>query len=521
MKLDCDYLVVGAGAASLAFIDTLLLQLPSAKIVVIDKKPCPGGHWVDDYDFVHLHQPSVVYGIESEQLEGNWLYLLLRKMTIPWHHRASKQEILSYYKKFVDRKVKEGQIVYYPNCEYDFDQDISNGVHQFSSLDGQEKYSVKVNVKLVNGVLGECKIPSQCPLQFPVDKDVNVLTPNDIYTAFNTKDQSTLSKKYVVLGCGKTGMDTIVYLQETMKIKPDDITWVIPNDVWMIARGEGHPWAMPEALLKHNGDEEKARAYLEEKGILVRLDKNVQPTRFRFPVIGKEELKLMRKIKNLVRKGRVTSIRLKNNKIDIGFGENQEPYTLPESANDYAFVHCTSPGPENDVSEEMVDKLFVSEKELRLHLLFPPPITASLACLAFLEAARSKGTLDLEFGRKLINARDGGKEPTVALTDNQVLHELIRGIFGKNGQDCADSKLSSIISITNIATIIALADPDPMVAFNWMRGCRLSMLSIPGFKSRIYEMLGEILEKKHMGFSDGYLAMAGLLRDKLKVLEGQ
>ena len=106
--------------------------------------------------------------------------------------------------------------------------------------------------------------------------------------------------------------------------------------------------------------------------------------------------------------------------------------------------------------------------------------------------------MDLEFGRKLINARDGGKEPTVALTDNQVLHELIRGIFGKNGQDCADSKLSSIISITNIATIIALADPDPMVAFNWMRGCRLSMLSIPGFKSRIYEMLGEILEKKHM-----------------------
>ena len=77
--------------------------------------------------------------------------------------------------------------------------------------------------------------------------------------------------------------------------------------------------------------------------------------------------------------------------------------------------------------------------ELRLHMLFPPPVTASLACLAFLEAARSKGTLDLEFGRKLINARDGGKEPTVALTDNQVLHELIRGIFGKNGQDCVDS----------------------------------------------------------------------------------
>merc|ERR1711981_868339 len=323
--------------------------------------------------------------------------------------------------------------------------------------------------------------------------DVNVLTPNDIYTAFKTKDQSKLSKKYVVLGCGKTGMDTVVYLQETMKVKPDDITWVIPNDVWMIAReGGGNPWTMPEALLKHNGDEEKARADLEEKGIFVRLDKNVQPTRFRFPVIGKEELKLMRKIKNVVRKGRVTSIRLKNNKIDIGFGEDQEPYILPESANDYAFVHCASPGPFNGVSEEMVDKLFVSENELRLYLLFPPPVTASLACLAFLEAARSKGKLDLEFGRKLIR--------------------------GETEQDCIDSNFLSIMSI---AMIIALADPDPMVAFNWMKSSRLSMLSIPGFKSRIYEMFGEILEKKHMGFSDGYLAMAGLLRDKLKVLEGQ
>lgn len=33
IKLACDYLVVGAGAASMAFIDTLLTQHPSTKIV--------------------------------------------------------------------------------------------------------------------------------------------------------------------------------------------------------------------------------------------------------------------------------------------------------------------------------------------------------------------------------------------------------------------------------------------------------------------------------------------------------
>lgn len=41
--LECDYLVVGAGAASLAFIDTLLTELPDTKVILIDKKEQPGG----------------------------------------------------------------------------------------------------------------------------------------------------------------------------------------------------------------------------------------------------------------------------------------------------------------------------------------------------------------------------------------------------------------------------------------------------------------------------------------------
>jgi hypothetical protein len=38
----CDYLVMVASAALIAFIDTLLTKLPSAKIVIIDKKAMPG-----------------------------------------------------------------------------------------------------------------------------------------------------------------------------------------------------------------------------------------------------------------------------------------------------------------------------------------------------------------------------------------------------------------------------------------------------------------------------------------------
>jgi cation diffusion facilitator CzcD-associated flavoprotein CzcO len=70
IQLTCDYLVVGAGAAAIAFIDTLLTRHPSTsiKIVLVDKNPIPGGHWVNAYGYVRLHQPSIVYGVASRQL---------------------------------------------------------------------------------------------------------------------------------------------------------------------------------------------------------------------------------------------------------------------------------------------------------------------------------------------------------------------------------------------------------------------------------------------------------------------
>lgn len=117
----CDYLVVGAGAASMAFVDTILTELPEAKIVMLDKHTNPGGHWNDAYGFVQLHQPSVVYGVTSRQLEGNWLKLLLLHQTIPWKHRANKTEIINYYQDIVTDWINEsGNVRYYPECSYDF-----------------------------------------------------------------------------------------------------------------------------------------------------------------------------------------------------------------------------------------------------------------------------------------------------------------------------------------------------------------------------------------------------------------
>ena len=67
--IEADYLVIGAGATAMAFVDTLVSET-SASVVVVDRNHRPGGHWTTAYPFVRLHQPSAYYGVNSRPL-GN------------------------------------------------------------------------------------------------------------------------------------------------------------------------------------------------------------------------------------------------------------------------------------------------------------------------------------------------------------------------------------------------------------------------------------------------------------------
>ena len=62
-----DYLVIGAGAAGMAFVDTLLTET-NADVVIVDQRHRPGGHWNDAYPFVRLHQTAAYYGVASKEL---------------------------------------------------------------------------------------------------------------------------------------------------------------------------------------------------------------------------------------------------------------------------------------------------------------------------------------------------------------------------------------------------------------------------------------------------------------------
>jgi cation diffusion facilitator CzcD-associated flavoprotein CzcO len=60
--MNTAYLVIGGGATGMAFVDALLTET-DARIAMVDRRDCPGGHWNDAYSFVRLHQPAAFYGV--------------------------------------------------------------------------------------------------------------------------------------------------------------------------------------------------------------------------------------------------------------------------------------------------------------------------------------------------------------------------------------------------------------------------------------------------------------------------
>src|SRR5882724_11668269 len=71
--IETDYLVIGAGAAGMSFVDALIEQNHDCDVVMVDRRHAPGGHWNDAYPFVQLHQAAACYGVNSRSLGSDRL----------------------------------------------------------------------------------------------------------------------------------------------------------------------------------------------------------------------------------------------------------------------------------------------------------------------------------------------------------------------------------------------------------------------------------------------------------------
>lgn len=327
--LETDYLVVGCGAAGMAFTDALLTD-SDADVVMVDRRHAPGGHWLDAYPFVRLHQPSAYYGVNSLPLGSEAIDQ--HGPDRGFHERASAPEICAYYDRVMQRRLlPSGRVRHFPMCDY-------RGPNRIVSRVSGDGYEIKVRRKVVDGRYLEPSIPASCRPPFELAPEARCVPINELARMAEQADG------YVIIGAGKTAIDACLWLLE-VGVSPGDIRWIKPREAWLqnrtFAQGgelvgtlfEGFSLQVEAAARATSLDDLFER--LEATDQLLRVDERVQPTMFKAPTASTSEIEQLRRIEGVVRLGRVR--RLERDRIVLDEG------TIPTSSRQL-HVHCAAPG---------------------------------------------------------------------------------------------------------------------------------------------------------------------------------
>lgn len=366
--LETDYLVIGSGAMGMAFVDTLLAET-DANIIMVDLHAKPGGHWNNAYPFVTLHQPSKFYGVGSKELSKGRIDSL--GLNAGLNELATGAEVSAYFDDVMKHHfLSSGRVKYYPMCKY-------TGDNTFVSITSGQTFNVKVNKRLVDATYLKTSVPSTHTPNFSIAEDVNFIPLNQLPSI--TKP----AEKYVVVGGGKTGIDACLWLLEN-QVNPDDICWIMPRDAWLMDRKNTQPTAdffsntigaqaeQMEALANAESVDDLF-VKLEDKGVLVRIDKTVKPEMYHGATISQQELTQLRRIKQVLRKGRVTQL----DKTLITL--EQGTHITPENT---LFIDCSA----SALGELKSLPVFSDEKiTLQTIRIIQPVFSASL--IAHIEAA--------------------------------------------------------------------------------------------------------------------------------------
>ncbi|OZM72762.1 hypothetical protein CFN78_14200 [Amycolatopsis antarctica] len=328
-NIDTDYLVIGAGATAMAFVDTLLTE-SQATVTLVDRYHQPGGHWTVAYPYVRLHQPSAMYGVNSRPLgddevdQTGWnagLYEL-----------AGAAEICSYFDQVMRQTfLPSGRVSYFPMAEY-------RGAGRFHLTTSGKEYQVTVRRRIVDTTYQSVTVPAMQPPEFQVATGIPVVPPNELPAVREPYD------RYVIVGAGKTGIDACLWLLE-QGVDPADLTWIMPRAPWLLDRASVQPMPLRQAAdigkeyaAKHEaimGAESVSDLFdrLDAAGALLRISPDERPAAFRCATVSQEELRQLRRIENVVRLGRVKRVTETDIELDGG--------TLPTGPR-VLHVDCTA-----------------------------------------------------------------------------------------------------------------------------------------------------------------------------------
>ncbi len=308
---ETDYLVIGAGAIGMAFVDSLLDHGPAdTRITIIDRHPKPGGHWNTSYPFVTLHQPSVTYGLS--QLPLNDGVIDQAGPNAGFGELASGAQVQAYYDHAMRHKfVPSGRVRYLPMTDYEGGAD---GVHRIRTILSGDVREIGAR-KLVDGRKFAAQVPTITKRKWQAD-GVLVMTPGELGTL--AYGGMAVPGHFVIMGGGKTACDVGVWLLQ-MGVSARQISWVRPRDTWFFNRASIQTGAdhLAQAIDFPRSQMRAAAAaasgaeifhMMEADGHMLRIDRDSEPTKFHFPTISQAEVDLLATIEDAIRIGRVTSV---------------------------------------------------------------------------------------------------------------------------------------------------------------------------------------------------------------------
>jgi hypothetical protein len=365
--IETDYLVVGAGALGMGFVDTLI-ESSDADVVMIDRRHRPGGHWLDSYPFVQLHQPSMNYGVNSTPLGLDRIEPDGRDTG--FYERASGTEICGYYDEVMrHRLLASGRVRFFPMSEYLGDQKFR------SRLTGVET-RLSVRRRTVDATYMASRVPAMEPPPFEV-VDEATCVPLGALSRVTTPPAG-----YVIVGGGKSAMDAACWLLD-QGAAPGDITWIRPRESWILNRAFFQPEHGVVATFEGIVLELEAVAEcdtieqvyerLEERQVVFRIDPSRQPSMLKGATSSRGELEQLRRIENVVRLGHVTRIGLDSIELEHG--------SIPTSA-DHLHVYCTSAG----LSDNPPKPIF-TDTDITLQLVSRISLPLSTAMIGVVEAS--------------------------------------------------------------------------------------------------------------------------------------
>jgi cation diffusion facilitator CzcD-associated flavoprotein CzcO len=316
----------------MAFADTLVSE-SDADVVLVDRRHRPGGHWLDAYPFVRLHQPSAYYGVNSRVLGENRIDTA--GPNAGFYERASAAEIVDYFNRVLEDLITSSRVRFFGMCDY---RGVDADGHSVVSLLTGVPTVVRVRRKLVDATYVESDIPSRHTPGFEIDPGVRVVTPNDLV------DLCEPASGFTIIGAGKTAMDTCSWLLDA-GVDANRIRWIRARDGIFFNRTYMQPldlvasyMQLQAKFVEHAAACDSPRSFtdsLEADGIMLRIDPAVPPAVFRGATLSELELDALRQVDNVVRLGRVRRIGTRQ----IAFDDAD----LASDANE-VYVDCTAAG---------------------------------------------------------------------------------------------------------------------------------------------------------------------------------